>query len=134
MIFGGASEDTQAVIEFVKPVMGADCRYWQTDATTAELVKYMENSWGAMKVTFCNEFYEIARAHGVDYNELRELFLLDGRTERMHTVVFEKKRGYGGKCFPKDVKAIIRSSEEHGYIPALLKEVDMTNDKFNAKN
>lgn len=133
-IFGGDRQAASRILEFFKKVLGPDCRYFKTDSTTAEIVKYMENSWGAAKVTFCNEFFEICKAFGVDYDEVRELFLLDGRTERMHTAVFKEKRGFGGKCYPKDVNAIIKATEAAGYTPQLLKEILNTNKKFVDKN
>lgn len=129
-IFGGKKETTSAIIEFFKPVVGPDVVYQQTDARTAELTKYMVNAWGATKVTFCNEMANVAEALGVDYNELRELWLLDGRTEKMHTVVFKDNRGFGGKCFPKDVKGIVGFSSKAGYEPELLKEVLKSNKRI----
>jgi UDPglucose 6-dehydrogenase len=131
-IFGGDYEETCEVIGFFKNIMGPETKYLQTDATTAEMAKYMENAFFATKVTFCNEFYEIAKAFGVDYNELRELWLNDGRINRNHTLVFEDKRGYGGKCYPKDVSAIIKASEEAGHKPMLLKAVQAQNEFFKA--
>ncbi len=133
-IFGGDKKDCSEVIEFFKRVSGPNPKFIITDAKTAEVTKYMENSWGATKVTFCNEFYEIAKAFGVDYNELRELFLLDERVERMHTVVFKENRGFGGKCFPKDVNAIIKAAEKSGYSADFLKEVLKSNEKFKKEN
>ena len=130
MIIGGEREDCTKIIEFFLPVLGPSCRYMKTDLKTAALAKYMINSWGATKVTFCNEWYEIAKAQGVDYQELRELFLLDGRAERMHTFVHSENRGFGGKCFPKDVNALVRFSAAAGYEPELLKEVIDSNEKF----
>lgn len=129
-IFGGEKDVTSEFIQIFQKVVGPDVKYMQTNSRTAELTKYMVNSWGAMKVTFCNEFFEIAKAFGVDYNELRELFLLDGRTERMHTSVFPDARGFGGKCFPKDVNAIVKATEAKGYHPDLIKEVLSSNKKF----
>ena len=133
-IFGGDRKDTNVWVEIFQRVLGPDCRYIQTDSTTAELTKYMENSWGATKVTFCNEFYRIAKIFGVDYRELRELFLLDGRTERMHTSVFEGNYGFGGKCFPKDVNAIVKASKKAGYKPKFLEEVLRSNKRFRKDN
>jgi len=132
-IFGGRRDVTSKIIAFFQTVTGPDPKYIQTDSVTAELTKYMENSWGAMKVTFCNEFYEIAKALGVDYNEMRELWLLDGRVERMHTAVFPDKRGFGGKCFPKDVNGIVKRVEASGYVPELLLEVLRSNSKFRGQ-
>lgn len=133
-IFGGDISVTTKIIPFFRSIMGPETRYWQTDATTAELAKYMENCFFATKVTFCNEFYEIAKRFGVDYNELRELWLQDGRINRNHTVVFEEKRGYGGKCYPKDMAAIIMAAREVGYDPKLLKEVVESNRFFNTRS
>lgn len=132
-IFGGPRNKTKEILEYFKVVFGPNCRLMQTDSKTAELTKYMENSWGATKVTFCNEFYDIAETYGVDYNELRELWLLDGRINRAHTAVFKDKRGFGGKCFPKDVNAIAKHTESSGYEPTLLKSVLKTNNKIRYK-
>lgn len=132
-IFGGDKKDSSQLVDIFKNVMGADVVYFQTDSTTAELTKYMVNTWGAMKVTFANEWFEIAKGFGVDYNELREAFLLDGRTEKIHTLVFPNKRGFDGKCFPKDLNAIISATEDKNYSPELLKEVKKSNDRFRAK-
>lgn len=133
-IFGGEKKDTREIIEVFQRILGPVCRYIQTDSTTAELTKYMENAWNAMKVTFCNEFCNISEFFGVDYHELRELFLLDNRVERMHTSVFREKPGFDGKCLPKDNMAIIKFCEEKGYVPHLLKEVLKSNERFLSQN
>lgn len=134
MIIGGEEPIRSRIVDIFAAALGPGCRFHKTDSKTAELVKYMENSWGAMKVTFANEFFEIAKAFGVDYQEARELFLLDGRVERMHTMVRADSRGFGGKCFPKDVNAIVKASERSGYEPKLLKQVLKSNDEFRNTN
>jgi len=134
MIIGGDRKDTSPALEYFKLIYGADVRFVQTDSTTAELCKYMENSFLATKVTFCNEFFEIANSLGVDYDELREMWLLDGRIGRSHTAVFKNKRGFSGKCLPKDVNGIVKRSEENGYAPELLKSVLKVNEEFVKKN
>jgi len=133
-IFGGERSATNFFVELFQRVMGPSCRYFQTDSTTAELVKYMENAWGATKVTFANEFYRIAQTFGADYREVRELWLLDGRIERAHTCVFENNFGYGGKCLPKDINAIIQACMNKGYAPELLVEVEKSNKRFRKEN
>ncbi len=134
MIVGGEKKDTSDALEYFKLIYGADVRFVQTDSTTAELCKYMENSFLATKVTFCNEFFEIASSLGVDYDELREMWLLDGRIGRSHTAVFKHKRGFSGKCLPKDVNGIVKRAEESGYNPKLLKSVLDVNNDFLKKN
>ncbi len=133
-IIGGEKKDTTKWVELFQKILGPDAIYMQTDSSTAEMVKYMVNSWGATKVTWSNEFHEICKVHNIDYKEARELLLLDKRMERMHTTVFEDKRGFGGKCFPKDVAAIVKASTDAGYKPALLAQVLASNDEFLKMN
>lgn len=130
IILGGARDATQIVSRAWQNVYSSDITIMQTTWETAELCKYMENAFLAMKVTFCNEFYEIAQRLGVDYNELREAWLLDPRIGRSHTWVLPDKRGYGGKCLPKDMAAIIRTAEELGYDPEFLLEGQRSNQRF----
>lgn len=120
IILGGARKDTIAVADLYKTTFNADVALHQTDARTAELTKYMENCYLAMKVAFCNEFFDIAEAVGVDYNELRELWLLDPRITRSHTWVFPDDRGFGGKCLPKDISALIQTAADAGVKATLM--------------
>jgi UDPglucose 6-dehydrogenase len=128
MVIGGnkASE----VANYFMKVMSVDVVYHLCSSVEAELIKYAENSFFATKVTFCNEFYNISKAFGVDWKGVREGWLLDPRINKNHTLVFEDERGFGGKCFPKDVNAIVKASEDKGYEPTLLKAVLATNKKI----
>jgi len=127
IILGGERKDTSVVLEFYKKLYTAQTKFMQTDSKTAELLKYMRNDYLAMVVTFCNEIYDIAQAHKIDYNELRELFILDPRINPSHTLVYPDNRGYGGKCFPKDVKALIKIGEDKMCDVTLLKAVHKKN-------
>ncbi len=122
-IVGGEKSAAERIVQIFQRKLGPDAVYRITNAKTAELTKYIENSWGATKVMFANEFYDIANKLGVSYSELRELWLLDKRVERMHTAVFLDERGITGKCFPKDVSAIVKTAEAFGYDSKLLKAV-----------
>lgn len=129
--FGGDPEDTSEMVALFMKVAGPTKVYHQTDATTAELAKYVENTFYAMKVTFCYEIANICDKMGVDYYKMREAWLLDPRINKMHTAVFEENtRAYSGKCFPKDLSALIKASEELGYSPNLLKEVQESNERI----
>ncbi len=132
-IFGGDKKDTAKCVEIFKPKFSPRTFYYQTDAKTAEIIKYMENVWGAMKVTFANEFYEACKYLGANFDEVREGWALDPRVEKMHTAVYENSRGFGGKCFPKDLMAFIRSCESAGYDPKLLKEIWNSNARFRGE-
>lgn len=103
IILGGDRKDISEVVKLYQTVYNSNIRIYQTDFKTAELCKLMENSWIGTKVLFCNEIYDIAQKFGVDYNELRELWLADKRVSRSHTFVYPDNRGFGGKCVPKDM-------------------------------
>lgn len=134
VILGGERRATSKAVRLWQDVYSSDVVIQQTTAETAELCKYMENAFLATKVTFCNEFFDIAERFEVDYNELRELWLLDPRIGKSHTFVFPDKRGYAGKCLPKDLSAIVRSAAELGYEAALLKAVASSNDVFQRRS
>jgi len=132
-IFGGEKHVTSQIVAIFEKYLGPTKKYIQTEAATAELVKYMENCFFATKVTFCNEFANIARHMDVDYRELRELFVLDPRVGPMHTSVFEDNPGFAGKCFPKDLAAVIAAAEDAGYDPQFLRAVVSNNHKFGGE-
>ena len=130
LIFGGSIEAKKIVIPFFEKVSGPFCTYHSTDSTTAELTKYMENTWIATKVSFCNEFYGIAQAYKVDWHELRELWLTDGRVGKSHTLVYRDKRGFDGKCIPKDTNGMVHNASSVGYDATFLKSVLACNEQF----
>lgn len=126
VIVGGEKSLCDLVVRAYQAFLGPQVHYYMTDARTAELCKYMENSFLATKVAFVNQFYDLAQAYGVNFNELRELWLADERIGRSHTVVTEE-RGYRGRCLPKDIAAIIRAARAVGGAP-LLEAIDRYND------
>ena len=132
IILGGPTEDTSPVADLYQRYYHSELRFYFTDSRTAEVAKYMENSFYAIKVMFCNEFYNIAQALGVDYNELREVWLADPRISRDHTFVYPDNRGFSGKCLPKDVSAIIQSAQEAGFAPPLLETIMEINGRYRA--
>lgn len=130
-IFGGDRKECSKMVDFFMPVTGPTKTYRMTDSRTAEMVKYMENTFYATKIAFCYEIDQICRVMGVDYNEARDLWLLDPRINPMHTAVFETNdRPFSGKCLPKDLSALVSSSQGEGYDASLLREVLSTNDRI----
>lgn len=132
-IFGGSASATRQAVELWKPVAGPHARYLQTDATTAELVKYSTNAWIASKITFCNELHDIAQAFDVDYDVLRELWLQDGRIGRSHTLVFPGRRGFDGKCIPKDTNGLVAACRSVGMEPELLTAILRVNSRMRGE-
>lgn len=128
---GGKLEDTSKVADLYQTIFTSDIIINQVDSTTAELAKYMENAFYATKVTFCNQFYDLAKVYGVDYNQLRETWLLDPRINRSHTFVYPDNRGYGGSCLPKDTAAIIYEADKMGVDMSLLKATEEANRRYH---
>lgn len=120
VILGGKKELTSMVAGVYQSVFSANVPIIQTDSLSAELAKYMENSWLATKVSFCNEWFDICKSFGADYNVVKELWLMDPRVTRSHTSVDPYDRGYGGKCLPKDVNAIVKAAADNGTLVPLL--------------
>lgn len=133
-IVGGAAATRTQVVDMFLPVLGPDIQFFQCEAVEAELIKYMENSYLAAKVTFVNEWYEICRAYEVDWHRVREGWLLDPRVGRSHSAVFPASRGFGGRCLPKDLLGIIAASRERGYEPRLLAQILNINESFQHRS
>ena len=95
----------------------------KTDFGTAQLIKYMANCFFATKVSFMNEMYQICQAIEGDWNKAIEGFITDGRIGNSHIDVpgHDGDMGFGGKCFPKDLNAMIKRSEELGVNPSVMK-------------
>ena len=130
---GGCLTDTKEIARLYQTVFTSQLIINQVDAKTAELAKYMENAFLALKVTFCNHFYDLACAFDVNYEQLRETWLLDPRIGRSHTFVYDDNRGYGGSCLPKDMAAIIHQAGEAGVPVPLLRAVESTNHMYHAE-
>lgn len=104
-------------------------KIFQTDSTTAEMVKYMANSFLATKVIFANEMFELCQALGIKYEEVKSMVVADHRIFDSHLDV-TTARGFGGKCFPKDVVALIGRAKQLKLDPKLLATVWSVNKKI----
>lgn len=101
------------------------------DHVSLSLFKYMLNSFLAMKVIYMNQYKDLCDAHSVDWGFMRHLIKTEGRIGNTHTGVGSGfDTGYGGKCFPKDVKAIITSADKVGVDLTLLKETHRYNEEI----
>ncbi len=104
-------------------------KIFQTDTTTAEMVKYMANSFLATKVIFANEMFSLCQALGIKYEEVKNMVAADHRIFDSHLDVTTAK-GFGGKCFPKDVVALIGRAKELNIETKLLEPVWTINKKI----
>lgn len=87
----------------------------QTDSTTAELIKYMNNTFFATKVSIINEFKLLADKIGANWDDALYGFASDGRVgdSHLHVPGPDGRLGYGGTCFPKDVNALLTFAKEN---------------------
>ena len=92
---------------------------FQSDPTTAEMVKYMANCYLATKVIFANEMFDLCEKLGIKYEEVKKLTVADHRIFDSHLDV-TTMRGFGGKCFPKDMMALIGLADQLGVETELL--------------
>ncbi len=127
---GGEDEDVEKAVQVYQTVYNANIKICLIDSSAAELAKYMENAYFAMKVIFCNEFYDIAKKMGISYSKAREAWTLDPRINKDHTFVYAKERGYGKSCLPKDLANIIYQAEKEGIDVTLLKSIKEKNAKY----
>lgn len=95
---------------------------YQTDPTTAEMVKYMANCYLASKVIFANEMFDICQNLGIKYEEVKKMVVADTRIYDSHLDV-TTARGFGGKCFPKDLLALRAMAKEKGVDTSFLDTV-----------
>lgn len=103
-------------------------------ATEAELVKYYGNTWFAIKVIFANQMYDLCEKLGVDYNRVKESAAADKRIGRSHLQVVHKGyRGFGGKCIPKDIRALIEFADKQGIDLKLHKVAEQINNELMDK-
>jgi UDPglucose 6-dehydrogenase len=123
MVLGGKDEAIEKIANIFVRKMGPHTTFVFLPAKEAEIVKYWENIWGAMKVVFTNQMKDCIQALGGNFYRVREGWAADPRVERMHTAVFEKARGFSGKCYPKDLRAFIYAVEKAGFNPKLLKMI-----------
>ncbi|WP_340063261.1 UDP-glucose/GDP-mannose dehydrogenase family protein [Ascidiimonas aurantiaca] len=101
-------------------------RFIEMDIRSAEMTKYVANTMLATKISFMNEVANICELVGADVNQVR---IGIGSDSRIGYSFIYPGCGYGGSCFPKDVKALKRTAEEHGYKAKIITSIEEVNDR-----
>ncbi len=96
------------------------------DNTSAEMTKYAANAFLSVKISFINELALVADKLGADINEVRRGFTTDSR---INPAFFYPGVGFGGSCFPKDVKALMHTGQEAGIAMAVVAAADQVNNR-----
>ena len=128
IIVGTESENAEAVMrELYAPFNRNHEKIIIMDVRSAEFTKYAANCMLATKISFMNEMANLAELLGADIEEVRKGI---GSDPRIGYHFIYPGLGYGGSCFPKDVRALIRTAEDVGFEPVLLQSVE---DRNNAQ-
>lgn len=116
-------EDYQKVEQIYKPIF-PNAEYIQKTRREIEMVKYASNVMLSSQIAIANEIYQICNTFGIDYSSIKDVILKDHRIgTNIQVPGPDGQLGFGGKCFPKDLNALIHLSKKKGYDPRLLKEV-----------
>lgn len=125
VVVGTDNEEAQKVMaRLYKPFMLSGERMIYTDIPSAEMIKYAANSMLATRISFMNDIANLCDLVGADVNMVRKGI---GADTRIGKKFLYPGIGYGGSCFPKDVKALIRTAKENGYDMRVLEAVEAVN-------
>ena len=109
-----------------RPFMLTNDRMIFTDIPSAEMIKYAANSMLATRISYMNDVTNLCELVGADINMVRKGI---GADMRIGQKFLYAGCGYGGSCFPKDVKALIKTAEQNGYEMQVLKAVESVNER-----
>jgi len=126
IVVGVASERAEEVMrKLYKPFLLNGHPIIFMDIPSAEMTKYAANSMLATKISFMNDVANLCEIMGADVNKVRQGI---GSDARIGTKFIYPGIGYGGSCFPKDVKALIKTAAENGYDMQVLRAVESVNE------
>nr|AIF20308.1 UDP-glucose 6-dehydrogenase (UGDH, ugd) [uncultured marine thaumarchaeote KM3_89_C12] len=125
VVGGSNAKPRKKLINFYKKIYPKNQSYFETDTTTAEMIKYANNAFLATKITFINSIANICqKIPGTNVDDIVKVMGMDPRISRLF---LNAGPGFGGSCFPKDLQALITYSKNIGYPPKLLETVQYCN-------
>lgn len=126
VVVGVESEKAKELMsKLYRPFLLNNFRVIFTDIPSAEMIKYAANSMLATRISFMNDIANLCELVGADVNMVRKGI---GSDARIGSKFLYPGCGYGGSCFPKDVKALIKTAEKNGYNMSVLKAVEEVNE------
>lgn len=126
VVVGVASDRAREIMtRLYRPFLLNNFRVIFTDIPSAEMIKYAANSMLATRISFMNDIANLCERVGADVNMVRKGI---GSDTRIGNKFLYPGCGYGGSCFPKDVKALIKTAEKNGYEMRVLKAVEEVNE------
>ena len=123
----GASDGTafEVMMEIYRPLIQEDTPVVKTDVKTSEMIKYASNAFLAAKISFINEVANLCEEVGADVTVVARAMGLD---DRIGPKFLRAGAGYGGSCFPKDTRALVKTAERAGYDMKIVKSVIAVNE------
>lgn len=130
-VLGGDPNDISIVSKLFRERFGSTISIIETNYESAELIKYMTNTFFATKISFLNDMKILSDESGARWEDVIEGFVRDGRVGHSHLNVpgHDGKYGFGGSCFPKDIQALISYGDSVGVDLSVLKGAWKTNLK-----
>ena len=126
VVVGVDSERSKELMtKLYRPFLLNNFRVIFTDIPSAEMIKYAANSMLATRISFMNDIANLCELVGADVNMVRKGI---GSDSRIGSKFLYPGCGYGGSCFPKDVKALVKTAEKKGYVMKVLKAVEEVNE------
>ncbi|MCB9907813.1 MAG: UDP-glucose/GDP-mannose dehydrogenase family protein [Planctomycetes bacterium] len=127
VVIGSSSERAKRIMDdLYEPFVRTGNPIIHMDVASAELTKYAANAMLATRISFMNEVANICKLVGANVDNVRRGI---GSDERIGSRFLFSGVGYGGSCFPKDVKAIVHTAEKHGYDFQILRAVESVNER-----
>jgi UDPglucose 6-dehydrogenase len=127
VVVGVESDKAKSLMDkLYKPFTLNNYRTIFTDIPSAEMIKYAANAMLATRISFMNDIANLCRLVGADVNMVRRGI---GADSRIGNKFLYPGCGYGGSCFPKDVKALIKTASQNGYEMQVLQAVESVNEK-----
>ena len=127
VVIGTESDQAIAILkDLYSPLYLIETPFVITDVQTSEMIKYASNAFLATKVSFINEMANICEQVGADVHQVAKGMGLDGR---IGSKFLHPGPGFGGSCFPKDIRAIEKIGRDHGYNFEIVKAVSRVNKR-----
>ena len=127
VVVGVESERAKNVMaKLYRPVLTTNFRVYFMDIPSAEMTKYAANAMLATRISFMNDIANLCDKVGADVNMVRKGI---GTDSRIGNKFLYAGCGYGGSCFPKDVKALAHTGREYGYVMGVIEAVEAVNEQ-----
>lgn len=127
VVIGTDNEQAAAIMkDLYSPLYLIEIPFVNTNVESAEMIKYASNAFLATKISFINEMANICELVGADVHQVSKGMGLDGRISRKF---LHPGPGYGGSCFPKDTRAIVKLAESYGYQFKIVESVIEVNER-----